>query len=210
MCGPEPLPRFGTKFIDFSGSLEMRLRASVAALLMLVGAQAGARELDLSLSNDTALLRYATPISYSGYGHTDADFGFMYTESNDVMVLGGIEMMGEAGSYAPGMHMGVGIKGYGVTLDGGDNVGSITLGVKGWYIPPEMSRMGVVAKFNFGPNVTTFGDAEKFWDFSTHVEYEVLPEAAVYVGYRNVRARLTKGRNAYLDKGWHLGLRMSF
>jgi len=188
----------------------MKLRAGVAALLCVFAVEAGARELDLSLSNDTALLRYATPISYSGTGRTDADFGFMYTESNDVMVMGGIEMMGEAGSYAPGMHMGVGIKGYGVALDNGYDVGSIALGAKGWYVPPEFNRLGLVGQFYFGPDVTTFGDAEKFWDFSARAEYEVLPEAAVYVGYRNVRARLKQGGNVDLDKGWHLGVRMSF
>lgn len=188
----------------------MRLRASVAALIMLLGAEAGARELDLSLSNDTALLRYATPISYSGYGRTDVDVGFMYTESNDVMVLGGIEMMGEAGSHAPGLHFGVGVKGYGVSLDSGDDVGSITLGAKGWYVPPQLNRMGLVAQLYFGPDVTTFGDAERFWDFSARAEYEVLPEAALYVGYRNVRTRLINNRDVDLDKGWHVGLRMSF
>ena len=188
----------------------MKLRAGVAALLCVCAAEAGARELDLSLSNDTALLRYATPISYSGAGHTDADMGFMYTEDDNVMILGGIEMMGEAGSHAPGMHFGVGVKGYGVSLDSGDDIGSVALGAKGWFVPPQMNRMGVVGKFYFGPDITTFGDAEKFWDFSVRGEYEVLPEAAVYVGYRNVRAKLKNNIDVDLDKGWHIGLRMSF
>ncbi len=188
----------------------MKLRASVAALLCVCAAETGARELDLSLSNDTALLRYSTPISYSGTGHTDADFGFMYTESNNMMILGGIEMMGEAGSSAPGMHFGVGIKGYGVSLDSGDDVGSVALGAKAWFVPPKQNRLGLVGQFYFGPDVTTFGDAEKFWDFSARAEYEVLPEAAIYAGYRNVRAKLSRDRDVDLDKGWHLGLRMSF
>lgn len=188
----------------------MKLRASVAALLCVFGAEAGARELDLSLSNDTALLRYASPISYSGSGHTDAELGFMYTEADNVMFVGGIEMMGEAGSHAPGMHFGVGIKGYGVSLDSGDSVGSVALGAKAWFVPPKQNRMGVIGQFYFGPDVTTFGDAEKFWDFSARGEYEVLPEAAVYVGYRNVRAKLSQNRDVDLDKGWHLGMRMSF
>ncbi len=196
----------------------MKLRASIAALLCVLGFEANAREIDLSLSNDTALIRYATPISYSGSGKTDLDVGFMYTESDNVMILGGIEMMGEAGSHAPGLHFGVGIKGYGVSLDSGDDVGSVTLGAKGWYVPPQINRLGLVAQLYFGPDITTFGDAEKFWDFSGRAEYEVLPEAAVYVGYRNVRARLERNvpgnpgnsRDVDLDKGWHIGVRMSF
>lgn len=188
----------------------MKLRASVAALTLLVAAEAGARELDLSLSNDTAMLRYATPISYSGYGQTSADVGFMYTESDDFMIVGGIGMMGEAGSHAPGLHFGVGARGYGVSLDNGADLGAVALGGTGWFVPPEFNRMGLVAQFYFAPDVTTFGDADRLWDFSSRAEYEVLPEAALYVGYRNVRARLKNRPDVDLDKGWHIGLRMSF
>lgn len=188
----------------------MKLRASVAALICLYGTEVGARELDLSLSNDTAMIRFATPISYSGYGHTDVDLGLMYTESDDVMIFGGIEMMGEAGSHAPGLHFGVGVKGYGVALDSGADVGSIALGGKAWYVPPKFNRMGVVGQLYFGPDITTFGDAERFWDASARVEYEVLPEAAIYVGYREIETRLKNGLDVALDKGWHIGLRMSF
>jgi hypothetical protein len=188
----------------------MKLRACVAALLCMFGAEVEAQEIDLSLSNDTALLRYATPISYSGYGHTDADVGLMFTESDDVMLLGGIEMMGEAGSHAPGLHFGVGIKGYAVAIDNGADVGAVTLGGKIWHVPPRFNRLGLVAQFYYGPDVTTFGDAKKFWDFNARAEFEVLPEAAVYVGFRNVRTRLTNHVDVDLDKGWNIGLRMSF
>ena len=191
----------------------MKLRASVAAVICLIGADVSARELDVSLSNDTALLQFATPISYSGYGHTDVDVGFMYTESNDVMILGGVELMGEAGSQAPGLHLGVGVKGYGVSLDSGDDIGAVALGGKAWYVPPQFNRMGVVGQLYYAPDITTFGDADRFWDVSGRVEYEVLPEAAIYVGYREVQARVDSNntrQDVDLDKGWHIGLRMSF
>ena len=66
------------------------------------------------------------------------------------------------------------------------------------------------AQINFGPDITTFGDAERFWDFNTRAEYEVLPEAAVYLGYRKVETRLERKVDVDLDKGWHIGLRMTF
>ncbi len=194
----------------FQGVLLMKLRVSVAALICLYGAEAGAREFDLSLSNDTAMILFATPINYSGSGHTDVNAGLMYTESNDVMIMGGIEMMGEAGSHAPGLHFGVGVKGYGVALDSGADVGSVAIGGKGWYVPPKLSRMGLVGQIYFGPDITTFGDADRFWEVSGRIEYEVIPEAAIYVGYREIETRLKTGMDVALDKGWHIGLRMSF
>lgn len=189
----------------------MKLQTTVAALLCLSSASVLADEVDLSLSNDTALLRYISPISYSGYGRTDAAFGVMYTEANDYLLSAGIEMVGEAGSQAPGLNGGINIELYGASLDYGYDIGALAIGGKVWYVPPSMSRLGFVAQLNYAPNVTTFGDASRFSDFSTRVEYEVFPDAAVYVGYRKVTARIENTTiNVNLDKGWHGGIRISF
>ena len=190
----------------------MKIRNCIAAAaLALTTTVASADSIDLSVSNDTVLGKYVKSLSYSGYGHTDMDFGLMYTESDDLMGLFGITMAGEAGSHAPGLNFGVGARVYALTLDDADkNVGSVTLGGKISYIPPQMNRVGFVGTLDFGPDVTTFGDADRFWAFDGRVEFEVLPEAAVYAGYRKIRARLDNGIDADLDKGGHLGVRMSF
>ncbi len=190
----------------------MKLQASIAALFLCASSTVAlAQEVDISLSNDTALAKYIMPVSYSGYGRTDAEFGLMYTESDDFMMSAGMSMMGEVGSHAPGLQGGVGVHAYGVSLDSGDDVGALTLGGKLWFVPPSMTRVGLVADLNFAPDITTFGDAKRFWAFSSRAEYEVLPEAAVYLGYRKFRTRLEiKNRDVDLDKGWHIGLRMSF
>jgi len=190
----------------------MKLQVTtMAALVCLSSAAAASQSLDLGLSDDTALLRYTMPISYSSAGRTDADFGLLYTEANDVMMMAGIAMSGEAGSQAPGLYGGVGFRVYGVSMDNGADVGSITLGGMLRYVPPTLNRVGLVAQLNYGPDVTTSGDADRFWDFNARIEFEVLPAAAVYIGYRDVEARLeSSGLEVELDKGAHVGLRMSF
>jgi hypothetical protein len=193
----------------------MKLQATtMAALVFLSGAASSAaasQSIDLALSNDTALLRYTMPVSYSSAGRTDADFGLLYTEANDMMMMAGIAMSGEAGSQAPGLYGGVGFRAYGVSLDSGNDVGSVTLGGLLRYVPPTLNRVGLVGQLNYGPDITTFGDAQRFWDFNARVEYEVLPAATVYLGYRNVETRLElNDLDVTLDKGAHVGLKMSF
>lgn len=188
----------------------MKLQTSVALILMAVGSTVMAQELDLSMSDDTALLKYASPISYSAHGQTDASFGFMYTEQDDMMVQGGIEMKGEAGSQSPGLKFGMGIRAYGITFDAGDDISSITIGVSATMVPPSLKRLALVAEIYYGPDVTTSGDADRFSDFSVRAEYEILPEAAFYFGYRNVQAEMVGGAEVALDKGGHVGLKMSF
>jgi len=162
------------------------------------------------MSDDTALLKFASPISYSAYGQTDASFGFMYTEQEDMMVQGGIEMRGEAGSQTPGLMFGMGMRAYGISFDSGDDVSSVTIGASAKFVPPSEKRLAIVAEFFYGPDVTTSGDADRFSDFAARAEYEIMPEASIYLGYRNIQAELVNNVDAVLDKGGHVGLRMSF
>ena len=190
----------------------MKLQAAtIAVLLCASGAAAAAQQIDLSLNSDTALLRYTLPISYSTSGRTDADFGLLHTESNDPLLMAGITMLGEAGSQVPGLDGGVGFRAYGISMDNGADIGAVTLGGMLKYVPPALNRVGLVAALNYAPNVTVTGDANRLWDFTVRAEYEVLPMAAVYIGYRDVGVRMEiNSRDITLDQGAHFGLRMSF
>lgn len=190
----------------------MKLQAmTLAALMSVSGVAAAQQQIDLSLSSDTALLRYSMPLSYNPSGRTDADFGLLYTEANDVMVMAGIMMSGEAGSQVPGLYGGVGFRAYGVSLDNGADIGAVTLGGQLRYVLPAMNRVGLVGAINYAPDITTGGDANRFWDYTVRVEYEVLPAAVVYLGYREVGTRLNiTHRDVDLDQGGHVGLKMSF
>jgi len=190
----------------------MKLQATIAAILCVSsGVAVAAQSIDLSLSSDTAQLRYTMPLSYNSSGSTDADLGLLYTEADDVMVMAGIAMNGEAGSQVPGLYGGVGFRAYGVSLDNGADIGAVTIGGLLRYVPPSFNRIGLVAALNYAPDITTFGDANRFWDFTARVEYEVLPAATVYLGYREVGTRLdVTNKDVDLDQGAHLGLKMSF
>lgn len=195
----------------------MNLRALVVSSL-LVSASFGtmADQLEVNLSNDTALVQYTNPLSYSGYGRTDLFMGVLYTETDNVMGTLGLLMMGEVGSQTPGLQFGVGFKAYAMRLDqvGTDrDIAAITLGGVAWYVPPAVSRVGLVLNFNYSPSITTFGDAQNLSEVGVRVEYEVLPGAAVYVGYRRIEAELEDelgGQDLELDNGAHVGLRMTF
>ncbi len=184
---------------------------TMAAFLCVSSMAVSAQEIDLSLSKDTALLSYTMPINYSAAGRTDADFGLLYTEDNDMLVMAGIAMSGEAGSQVPGLDGGVGFKFYGVSMDNGADIGAVALGGMLKYELPGLNRVSLVGALNYAPNITTFGDADRLWDFNARVEFEVLPAAIVYLGYRDVGARMDINKlDIDLDKGAHIGLKMAF
>ena len=190
----------------------MNVKASFAAsVLALVSASASADQVDVNLSNDTAFMQYASTLNYNGYGRTDMEIGALYTEADDVMGTFGVSMTGEAGSDVPGLNFGLTVRLYAVNLDAPDaSLAAVALGGGATYKPAPESRFGVIAYLNYAPDITTFGDAENLMETGLRAEYEVLPGAAAYVGYRLIRTELVGLGDIDLDDGGHVGLRLSF
>ncbi|HGX93025.1 MAG TPA: hypothetical protein ENK35_06895 [Candidatus Tenderia sp.] len=184
----------------------------VPALLGCASLAASADEVEVNLSNDTAYLQYASPMEYNGYGRTDLEVGALYTETDDLLGSIGIAMLGEVGSDVPGLSFGLAIKAYAVKLDVADaTLGAITLGGKARYSPPSADRFAVLGYVNYAPTITTFGDSENLMEVGARAEYEVLPGAAIYIGYREITTDLENGGpEVKLDDQGHVGLRISF
>lgn len=186
------------------------LAGVVAVALSGMAMNVMAQELDVSLNNDAAAIRYTMPFKQTAYGHTDVDFGLLYTESNDVLGSAGIGVVGDAGAQSPGLKAGIGVRAYAVSLDNNDDMTALTLGGLIHYNPPTAPRFGVGADIHYAPDVTTFGDAKRFWELGARFEYEILPQASLYLGVRKVRADMDSGAKIDMDEGAHIGMRMSF
>ena len=58
--------------------------------------------------------------------------------------------------------------------------------------------------------VICFGEFDKYYEVGTGLDYQVLKNASVYVGYRNVNVELETGQEITADNGLHVGMRLSF
>lgn len=186
-------------------------RLLVAAVLMFgLGAQAAAQELDINLSNDSALFRYIGHQSGgSTFGGTETDLGFLYTTDDDIVGMFGIQVKGETGSGSPGLDAGVGLKAFGATA-GDDDLFALTLGGQLRYRPQGLSRLVFGVDGFFSPDIVTFIDAESFSYVSARVGYEILPQATAYLGYRKIRADIEGGGKFTIESGGHVGVRLVF
>lgn len=190
----------------------MLLRLIVALSLLAFGTTAMADTFDLNLRNSSAQVQYGTSMGRDALGKSELHFGALYSDSNNsnnTLVDLGIVVKDEVGSKAPGFSAGVGIKGL-VAHTQGTNESALALGGMIRYSPPGLSRMGIVGQLYFAPNITTFGHAKRYVETGIQVEYEVIPNAAAYVGYRNIKFDLNDGSTATLDEGAFVGVRMSF
>lgn len=190
----------------------MLSRNIIAFSLLTFATTAIADTIDLNLRNSSAQVQYSAAMGRAALGKTELHFGALYSDyDNAHNTFGdvGIAVKDEVGSKAPGFSVGVGIKGLAAHTQG-TNESGVAIGGLVSYSPPSLSRMSLVGQLYFAPDITTFGDASRYGEAVAQLEFEVIPNAAAYIGYRNIKFDLKNGPNATVDEGAYIGVRMSF
>ena len=186
----------------------MLFRYLMFVLALGLSANAVAQEVDVTLSNNSALFRYIHKTN-SDYGQTESDIGFLYTETNDFLIMLGIQAKGEAGSGSPGLTAAVGVKGFTANTDSYD-LAALGIGGELHFSPQPLPRLGFRGQVYYAPDIVAFIDAKNLTYITGSVEYEVLPQATVYLGYRNAKSDIRKQGSATIDSDTHIGLRIVF
>ena len=192
----------------------MLLRRIVALSLLAVSTSALADTIDINLSDTSAQFQYKSSMGRDALGKTEFHLGVLYVDNNNLLGDFGLLVKDELGSNAPGFSVGVGIKGVVARVKGGNpetsNASALALGGMVRYSPPAIRRLGFVGEVYLSPNIVTFGDANRYVEAGVRMEYEVIPQAVVYLGYRKIGFGLKNQPDATLDEGFNLGVRISF
>ncbi len=191
----------------------MLSRNIVALSLLVFGSTAMADTIDLNLRNSAAQLQYATSMGRDSLGKTELQLGALYSNSNNSNnTLGdlGIVVKDELGNNAPGWSVGAGIKGLAAHTQN-TNESAVAIGGLIKYSPPGLTRLGIVAQLYFAPNITTFGDANRYVEDRLQVEYSIVSNTAAYLGYRNIQFNINStSSNTTVDEGVFIGVRLTF
>lgn len=171
-----------------------------------------AQSLDVNLNDDTGQATVSMPLSLGGFGRSSWDAGFLYHEANNsdnwAVSLGAV-VQGAAGGDAPGLEFGAGMRIY-VVDTGQKDVTAVPLGLQVRYAPPAFSRFFGELDGYYAPDIVTFNDGKDFFAGQVRLGYEILPEAEIYVGYRNIEAGIKKQQDATVAEGGFLGLKIIF
>lgn len=184
-------------------------RVIVFAAFFLASAGAYAANATLSLSEHSALMKFNLWVGGQSFGRSEAGIGLLYNDEDSYLAEANFHVIDEAGSKAPGLMLGVGGKFYGVNTS---TVGVMALGVGGTvrYNIPKADRVFIGADLYAAPPIVTFIDGEWLWETAANVGYEILPQADVYVGYREYGIEKSSGGVVTVDSGFRFGLKMRF
>jgi hypothetical protein len=186
----------------------------VVSTLVTISTTAIADTLDINLRDTSAQIQYKSSMGRDALGKTEFHLGALYVDRNNLLGDFGVLVKDELGGNAPGFSVGVGIKGLVAKVRGDNptnsNASALALGGLVRYSPPTISRLGIVGEVYLSPNIVTFGDATRYAEANARVEFEVIPQSVIYLGYRRIGFGIKNRPYTILDEGVNLGVRMSF
>lgn len=193
----------------------MRLFKGTAALAALCGVfgTAHAEVFDLSIGDESFRAALYGPLARIAEGRQGQyDLGLLMRperEDDLFMAHAGVLVTGDAGAQQFDLAAGLGVRGVYIGSDD-ESGGGLALGGQAEARFPGYERVGFSAYGHFAPEVLMLGEFEQYYEIGTAVDYQVLRDASVYVGYRNVNVELENGTDITADNGFHGGLRLSF
>lgn len=188
-------------------------RFLIAFGLTLAAATAHAETVDINLSSRAIRGELSGPLAnlfprlrgqYSAGGLAGEKDAVNYNEA-----FAGLLITGDAGARDANVTAGLG--GRFVMLDIEQYTGgALALGGMIEARLPAFNRIGVIAYGYGAPRVSTFGDFDGYFEYAVALDYQLIREASIYAGYRQLRLNPEFGGTVTADTGFHGGIRLQF
>lgn len=203
----------------------MFLSRILAASLLVLSSSAFADSIDVNLNNNAAAFRFNSSASDFIEGNSELTAGLLYNDANNKFIDAGLIVKGGSEEEgAPGLSVGVGVKGvFGMNnrtvtpataatpaVTTTDTLSAIAVGGAAVLGLPTAIPIAFVVEYYASPKIMSFADSERFNQFGLRLEVGVSPQARIYVGYREIGFGIKSGGSAELDKSSFVGVIASF
>ncbi|MBD3610287.1 MAG: hypothetical protein HUJ30_07030 [Gammaproteobacteria bacterium] len=172
-----------------------------------------AGSLDANLNDNSVSLTLSSVAGHHHQRGPDAlqtQLGYMHNINDNRYVSMGLHVIGETGKSDNPLELGVGGKLIGIDTPSASLLYGLMIGVELRYYPKSVNRLSYSGQLYYGPNVVVSSNADNFKELGLRAEYQILPQAFAYLGYRNVNVGFTGGNDAEIDDSMHVGFRILF
>ena len=190
-------------------------RFSTGVLLLaavLMAQKAVADSIDFDLHSEALRLVYTMDMSTRGHPGLTTDFGVLFSQDekylDDLLLHAGLHVTGENWSEAGSYNISLGARAV-FASPGNTDVAAIPLGVSMRFSP--IHRVGIGGSVYYAPKIISFLDIDTYREMNLRGDYQVLPQAFVYVGYRYIDVNIDDGpKKVKLENRMHVGFRLLF
>lgn len=189
----------------------MKFRAVGLFLLGAVSSAALADDIDINLRDEAIRATY-TMQSGNNRSGLSTELGLFYSEDkeklDDTLFHLGLNVSGENWSQSGTFDISLGGRIYYTSPEDLD-LAAIGLGGAIRFSPAH--RLGLGGHVYYAPDITSFMDAETFLEAGIRLDYQILPQAFIYVGYRQIEVDIVDGpKDVELDDDAHVGFKLLF
>lgn len=187
----------------------MFMRHFATAAMLLTSTHLFAQTIDAELSDKSARFNYATEAWGKQYGRVEVEGGVLFNNNSDYAVNVGMHVYND--SYDSPLELGVGGRIYYAHIDNGSyNTAALALGVKFHFAPQALHGVGIGANYYYAPKIVTFMDADHFVEYGAKIDYQLMPQANVYLGYRRLRSDIEHVGYRDVQKGGFIGVQIRY
>ena len=188
-------------------------RVLIATALMTATGASQAEVFDANASGDSVRITVNGPLSrlfsdVKGEYDVGGLFGNDDRDDDIWAAHGGVMLTGDAGAQQANVTAGLGARLQYVDAEFDDG-GALELGGRLEVRMPGYDRVGFSAYAWYGPEAASFGDLDDVFEYAVAIEYEILRDAAIYIGYRKLEADFGDAGETEED-GVHGGIRLKF
>lgn len=114
-------------------------------------------------------------------------------------------------SSLPALRLGIGVRYEYVDVDDVD-FSAIPLGVEVAYRLPseDFIPMHLGGSFYYSPEVLSFGDAKHYLEYKINLDFEIIDNGFITIGYRHIDTRYQAGNSENLNAGFLFGFKVFF
>jgi len=176
-----------------------------------------AGDVDFNVGGDSARLEFrnALPGTIDLQGG-EWEIGGLYVDeveddADEDAFLGHVDLRatGDAGAQGLDLNAGLGLRGYYLGSDFADGG---ALAVAGQFTArlPDYNRVGLHGEAFFAPSATSFSDLDEIFEIGVYVDYQVIRNGFVYLGWRSIETEIddATGGDVDLNDGAVAGLRL--
>lgn len=193
----------------------MRLRfVQVSLLYIVMASSAYAEGLVAMLSGDSARFFYSTQMWGQQAGPVELETGLMFNEDDNYLL--NLGMMLRNDNLESPVIFSLGGRGYFASVNDPNTtenhkVVALALGIEILLVPDNLNGLGVGFHYYYAPDILSGGDAESVTEFGLKLDYQLTPQANVFVGYQSITTDINnKGDDIDIEKGFMLGFGLRY
>jgi len=185
---------------------KLLLAASITIPLIAGSTVANANDASLRISNDSV----HTQVNLSpNNANIDFGAGYMYHEGSRHIINIDMHAKGQTAIGNLPTTAGIGVQATGFDdkkIDGG----ALGLGGFARLNIPSVPGLSLEGALHYAPSILSFGDADDLTRVRAQVNYRVIQNADVFLGYHYLNTDLDGGSDVTLDKGIFAGMKLLF